>query len=94
MELKPRFTNRVVRSLQEQGINVFELGSMLTERETILKLMVAAHPGEDPQSVTAAYDDLTPGEATGILTESLMRDLLPKSQREAVAKAATEDKSE
>ena len=94
MELKPRFTNRVVRALQDQGINVFELGSILSERETVLKLMVAAHPADDPQSVAAAYDDLTPGEATGILTESLMRDLLPKSQREAVAKAATEDKSE
>ena len=46
------------------------------------------------QCITAAYDDLTPGEATGILTESLMRDLLPKSQREAVAEAATPTKSE
>jgi chloramphenicol 3-O-phosphotransferase len=95
MEIKPRFNNRSVRKLQEEhGIDLFKLGDALNSVDARCKIILAGHPAADPADVLNACDELTPGEFMEILTDALMRDLIPQSQREAAAKAAAPDKSE
>ena len=95
MELAPRFTNRAIRALKDSnGIDLFSLGESMSEEQTRKAIMLAGHPTANAADVLQAFDDLTPGETMEILTTAIIRDLVPASQREASAKAATPTKSE
>ncbi len=94
MTINPRFTNAVIKSLQNQGIDLFALtGAELTDHEKRVAITVAACPVMDADQITSACDNMTPGEHIEILLSSIKRDLVPASQREATATAAT-DKSQ
>ena len=95
MELKPRFTNRTIRKLKEDnGIDLFTLGDKLSDETNRRAIMLAGHAHTEARQVCEAFDELTPGETLEILTTAIIRDLVPQSQREASAKAATPTKSE
>lgn len=95
MDLKPRFTNRTIRKLKEGcGIDLFTLGDKLGDEANRRAIMLAGHADTESSAVIEAFDELTPGETLEILTTAIIRDLVPQSQREASAKAATPTKSE
>lgn len=102
--MKLRFTNRAVKALfDKHGIDLLKLdGTALMDAETRLKITEAGFvsSGEEPlvhdeqANIPSLCDDLTPGDHIDLLNAAIIRDLLPASAREAVAKAAAASKSE
>ena len=96
MELKPRFTNKVIRQVFDaHQIDLTNLdGTILLDYTKRMQMTIAGMPGSDSAEVQEACDALTPGEHVQILQEAIEEAWTRPNQREAVAKAAAEDKSE
>lgn len=95
-ELAPRFTNKALRHLAEaHNIDLLKIqGTEIMDFDFRLKVTQAGCGSLAPDVVANLVDDLTPGEHIDMLTTALTRDLAPKSNREAQAKAAASPKSE
>ena len=91
-----KFTNRAVRRLFEAtGIDLLNLtGDVLTSLDKRLAITLAGVSPAEEDATREACEDLTPGEHIELLTEAIRRDLVPQSIREAMAKAAPDDKSD
>jgi hypothetical protein len=94
-ELTPRFTNKALRILKEtHDIDLLKIqGTEIMDPDFRLKVTQAGCAPLPPETISRLVDDLTPGEHIDMLTASLTRDLAPKSNREAQAKAAAGPKS-
>jgi hypothetical protein len=94
-ELAPRFTNKALRTLKEtHDIDLLKIqGTEIMDPDFRLKVTQAGCAPLAPEAVAELVDDLTPGDHIDLLTTALTRDLSPKSNREAQAKAAAGSKS-
>ncbi len=95
--MKLRFTNRAVKALFEaHQIDLMHLGGdAMLDAETRLKITQAGFvPEGGSEDVATLCDDMTPGDHIDLLNTAILRDLLPASAREAIAKAAATTKSE
>lgn len=92
--LNPRFTNSRIRSLQENGIDLFNLnGDEFSAYEKRVQVTIAACAEMSPEVVRAICDDMTPGEHSDLLILAMKRDMTPPSQKEAATTAGA-DKSQ
>lgn len=96
MDLKPRFTNKVIRQLFEaHQIDLTNLdGSILLDYTKRMQMTIIAMQEADSAEICEACDKLTPGEHVQILQEAIQEAWTRPNQREAVAEAATPTKSE
>jgi len=90
-----KFTNRSVRRLFEStGIDLLNFtGEALKSLDSRMDITLAGVSPAEEDATREACEDLTPGEHIELLTEAIRRDLVPQSIREAMAKAAPDDKS-